>query len=159
MKCSRVLWLVGVLILPLSFGLFLTLAALNDQRVRFQFDWDGTRRSLDEGLIIALIFGIPFEFGLSLILTSLTWIVWVRPGRFWRPFVFCTSSLGTSALLFFLRQYWHYNDIAFHPLKAYPVDVKNVLFFGIPLLWTLSLLFFSITTRSTPHPILEAIDS
>ncbi len=158
MKYSRLLWPIAWFILPLSFGLTLTLTALSNQRVLFQFDWDGTRRSLYEGLVGVLLFGIPVEFVLSLILSGLTWVVLRRPFRFWRPFTFCMSALASVPLLVLLWQCWKWygDDDGFPiPVTPYPVDITVVLFFGLPLLWTLSLMFFSITTRSDSRPMLE----
>lgn len=147
MKTPRVLWLVGLLALPVSFALLLTIAAKSDPRVWVQFDLDGTRRDMDEGFVFALILGTPFEFVLSLILSGLTWIVVERPIRFWRPVTFCLSAAGSGVLLLSLSKYWLYEDMALAPTKAYPVYVAAVVFFGLPLLWTLALVFFTVVVR------------
>ena len=160
MKYPRVPWVAGLLALPVSFALILTIAAWSDPRVWIQFDWNGTRHDMDQLFRLYLILGVPFEFGASLILSALTWVVVKRPIRFWRPFVFCFSTLGFSGLAFHLWHSWRYVDKAtsvmrgFSLVVGYPVAIPVMLLLGLPLLWSLLLMFFTITMRSeTPQAI------
>ncbi len=146
-RFARNFWWLGALAMPLVFNLLLLGGALLFPTIRWQFDIDGTRRDLGEGLKFALFTG---NLGFLLVTFFSSLIAFFTLNKPCHARRFKIWLLAVVGILFWgalLGTLWRFQpgldaDPTFAP--AFSIDVLHVLFFGLPFLWSLALIFIAL---------------
>lgn len=147
-RFARNFWWLGALLMPLLFNLLLIAAARLIPSVFYQFDIDGTRRDLDEGFKIGLFsanIGFLVVTGLSSLLAYFTLNQPCHARRFKTFLLAFVGLVFWGALLFALHRFQPNPDADPTLAPAFPIDVTRALFFGLPFLWSLSLIYIALT--------------
>ncbi len=147
-RFARNFWWLGALLMPLLFNLLLIGAARLAPSVFYQFSIDGTRRDLGEGFKLALFTGNVGFLTVTFLSSLLAYFTLNKPCHARRFKIWLLALVGIlfwGALLITLARFQPNPDADPTLAPAFPIDIIHVLFCGLPLLWSLALIYIALT--------------